>query len=282
MQTYEEHKDVEAGSPSASPLVGQGTAGRNSSSEGEEEEEDNLAPLRGETVLGSPRASPEQTGHASLNRLGSLMREGLPDDMKGLLVAFKVSKAQKLYCVSLAFPDDGNTAKMFPPSPSLHQNLTYTVRAKRSELTLLDNVTGFFKPGEMTALVRPWPCTCRPGKHSSRFAFEAVAALLRLLVLLSPLLSSPPMHTLLPRESFAHGQVGPSGSGKTTLLDVLAGRKTAGKIKGNIMYGNEEPTKAFLRRHTGYVEQFGELTEAWKCTKQSVKGRHEGILPIAV
>ena len=51
--------------------------------------------------------------------------------------------------------------------------------------------------------------------------------------------------------------MGPSGSGKTTLLDVLAGRKTAGTTSGKVTYGNEPPTKAFLRRHTGYVEQFG-------------------------
>lgn len=64
---------------------------------------------------------------------------------------------------------------------------------------------------------------------------------------------------------FNPGQVtalmGPSGSGKTTLLDVLAGRKNSGKIKGKILYGCEAPTKIFLKRHTGYVEQFDTLVE---------------------
>lgn len=49
--------------------------------------------------------------------------------------------------------------------------------------------------------------------------------------------------------------MGPSGSGKTTLLDVLAGRKTVGSLRGDITFGGEKPTKNFLRRYTGYVEQ---------------------------
>ena len=53
--------------------------------------------------------------------------------------------------------------------------------------------------------------------------------------------------------------MGPSGSGKTTLLDVLAGRKTAGTLKGEILFAAHEPTQMFLRRYTGYVEQFGTL-----------------------
>ncbi|PNH05921.1 ABC transporter G family member 18 [Tetrabaena socialis] len=58
--------------------------------------------------------------------------------------------------------------------------------------------------------------------------------------------------------------MGPSGSGKTTLLDLLAGRKTVGKTEGHLSFGGAQPTKQFLRRYTGYVEQFdtllGELT----------------------
>lgn len=49
--------------------------------------------------------------------------------------------------------------------------------------------------------------------------------------------------------------MGPSGSGKSTLLDVLAGRKTVGKISGDIKFGGEKPSRNFLRRYTGYVEQ---------------------------
>ena len=53
-------------------------------------------------------------------------------------------------------------------------------------------------------------------------------------------------------------QMGPSGSGKTTLLDVLAGRKTAGSVSGSIGFAGRQPTRTFLRRYAGYVEQFGE------------------------
>lgn len=53
--------------------------------------------------------------------------------------------------------------------------------------------------------------------------------------------------------------MGPSGSGKTTLLDLLAGRKTTGSTAGTIQFGGVTPTKEYLRRYTGYVEQFDTL-----------------------
>ncbi len=51
--------------------------------------------------------------------------------------------------------------------------------------------------------------------------------------------------------------MGPSGSGKTTLLDVLAGRKTAGRIEGEVLFAGQHGSRAFLRRYCGYVEQVG-------------------------
>lgn len=58
--------------------------------------------------------------------------------------------------------------------------------------------------------------------------------------------------------------MGPSGSGKTTLLDVLAGRKTSGKIAGEVLFAGQQLSRKSLRNLTGYVEQFdtliGELT----------------------
>lgn len=41
------------------------------------------------------------------------------------------------------------------------------------------------------------------------------------------------------------------------LADVLAGRKTVGTIEGNVAFAGVKPTTEFLRRYTGYVEQFG-------------------------
>lgn len=43
------------------------------------------------------------------------------------------------------------------------------------------------------------------------------------------------------------------------MLDVLAGRKTVGRMTGEILFGGVKPTKMFLRRYTGYVEQFDTL-----------------------
>ncbi|KAK9904696.1 hypothetical protein WJX75_000743 [Coccomyxa subellipsoidea] len=55
--------------------------------------------------------------------------------------------------------------------------------------------------------------------------------------------------------------MGPSGSSKTTLLDVLAGRKTVGTIAGKILFAGQHATRTFLRRYTGYVEQFDTLLD---------------------
>ena len=38
---------------------------------------------------------------------------------------------------------------------------------------------------------------------------------------------------------------------------MIAGRKTVGTICGRISYGGQSPSRAFLRRYTGYVEQTG-------------------------
>lgn len=41
--------------------------------------------------------------------------------------------------------------------------------------------------------------------------------------------------------------------------DLLSGRKTQGSVTGTLLFGPTAPSRAFLRRHTGYVEQFGGL-----------------------
>ncbi|KAK9794008.1 hypothetical protein WJX73_008792 [Symbiochloris irregularis] len=50
--------------------------------------------------------------------------------------------------------------------------------------------------------------------------------------------------------------VGSSGAGKTTLMDVLAGRKTAGKVLGDIKVGGYPKDQESFARVSGYVEQF--------------------------
>ncbi|KAL4431069.1 hypothetical protein ABPG75_006325 [Micractinium tetrahymenae] len=51
--------------------------------------------------------------------------------------------------------------------------------------------------------------------------------------------------------------LGPSGSGKSTLLDLLAGRKTSGRLDPGsaILLNGQPPDAATLRRDVGYVEQ---------------------------
>ncbi|KAE9030892.1 ABC transporter G family member 36 [Phytophthora rubi] len=48
---------------------------------------------------------------------------------------------------------------------------------------------------------------------------------------------------------------GSTGAGKTTLIDVIAGRKTAGTIKGDILLNGFPATDLSIRRCTGYCEQ---------------------------
>ncbi|KAI9993667.1 hypothetical protein PInf_015960 [Phytophthora infestans] len=45
------------------------------------------------------------------------------------------------------------------------------------------------------------------------------------------------------------------GAGKTTLMDVIAGRKTGGQIRGDILLNRHPATDLAIRRATGYCEQ---------------------------
>ncbi|KAI9981232.1 hypothetical protein PInf_008931 [Phytophthora infestans] len=49
--------------------------------------------------------------------------------------------------------------------------------------------------------------------------------------------------------------MGSSGAGKTTLMDVIAGRKTGGKIQGKILLNGHPANDLAIRRCTGYCEQ---------------------------
>ena len=74
--------------------------------------------------------------------------------------------------------------------------------------------------------------------------------------------------------------MGPSGSGKTTMLDILAGRKNTGVVTGTILYAGRAATPQFLRRHTGYVEQFGvgqALCSKPGCRWLALWVQHEGM-----
>jgi len=49
--------------------------------------------------------------------------------------------------------------------------------------------------------------------------------------------------------------MGSTGAGKTTLMDVIAGRKTGGSIRGQILLNGFEASDLSVRRCTGYCEQ---------------------------
>ncbi|KAE8904874.1 ABC transporter G family member 29 [Phytophthora fragariae] len=56
--------------------------------------------------------------------------------------------------------------------------------------------------------------------------------------------------------------MGSTGAGKTTLMDVIAGRKTGGKITGKILLNGYEANDLAIRRSTGYCEQMDIHSEA--------------------
>eukprot|EP01117_Protostelium_nocturnum_P006316 TRINITY_DN227_c0_g1_i1.p1 TRINITY_DN227_c0_g1~~TRINITY_DN227_c0_g1_i1.p1 ORF type:complete len:1474 (-),score=463.74 TRINITY_DN227_c0_g1_i1:47-4363(-) len=93
-----------------------------------------------------------------------------------------------------------NTTLQLRGGVFMWKDVRYTVPVKGGDRLLLEDVEGWIKPGQMTALM------------------------------------------------------GSSGAGKTTLLDVLAKRKTMGKISGEISL-NGQPLKIDFERITGYVEQ---------------------------
>lgn len=100
------------------------------------------------------------------------------------------------------------------------EGLSYTVKTGNKEdpsLTILNNLSGAFAPGKLTALM------------------------------------------------------GVSGSGKSTLLDVLAGRKTAGTMKGQVLFNGKSPTRDDFRYIVGYVEQFDTLVGELTVEKMYVK-----------
>ena len=128
-------------------------------------------------------------------------------------------------------------------------DVCYSVKKGKEDLNILQGVSAFFQPGRMVR-------TRGRRAGGQRFAGVGIAS--------GP--AHPPSPPAPPSSPAALARVeaaimGPSGSGKTTLLDILAGRKTVGTITGNIVFGDKRPSPAFLKRRTGYVEQFDSLVD---------------------
>lgn len=63
--------------------------------------------------------------------------------------------------------------------------------------------------------------------------------------------------------------MGVSGAGKTTLMDILAGRKTQGIIRGDVLVNGREVSKSLLSRVVGYVEQV-DLHSPWITIRETL------------
>ncbi|EEY64498.1 ATP-binding Cassette (ABC) Superfamily [Phytophthora infestans T30-4] len=70
------------------------------------------------------------------------------------------------------------------------------------------------------------------------------------------------LHYFVPNPKNPKEQLELLKAGKTTLMDVIAGRKTGGKITGKIMLNGYEASDLAIRRCTGYCEQMDVHSEA--------------------
>ena len=72
-----------------------------------------------------------------------------------------------------------------------------------------------------------------------------------------------------------------AASSAVASADVLAGRKTVGTIDGAVAFAGVKPTPEFLRRYTGYVEQFGALSSTFPTPRTSVQSSLECTARVA-
>ena len=136
----------------------------------------------------------------------------------------------------------------------LLQDLEFVVQNqadKKHKISLLNKVSGVLYPGLMSALMGP----SGSGKTS----------------LLGRALSVPQkcihchFFPQFPGSSnrFDKSNSEPVIAAVKLFADCLAGRKTTGEVKGTILFAGRPASKSFLRRFTGYVEQFGEMLSLW-------------------
>ena len=77
-----------------------------------------------------------------------------------------------------------------------------------------------------------------------------------------------------------------AGAGKTTLMDVLAGRKTGGRIQGDVRLNGHPKVQDTFARVSGYVEQTGVdaawlHTQPWRTRMHQMGRAHAACLRIS-
>ncbi len=198
-----------------------------------------------------PPAKPRIIGDISEDEEREMEKFNIKQVKQDVRYQKEMKKNKSKYCYLLAdLPS--NNSHIFPSShimlgePQLGQeisdqlidsgaylswhNLNYSVfinkGLKKSKLQLLHDISGYVKPGMMLALMV--------------YLFRSIY-----------LVRVP--HSVV-SEFLSFQSKGSSGAGKSTLMDVLARRKTGGKITGEILI-NGKKTSANLNRIIGYVEQ---------------------------
>lgn len=121
-----------------------------------------------------------------------------PDDQEAQMNEKTVPRNDSATALSIS--DSGNKQLLRNTSIFTWKNLTYIIDTPAGPRVLLNDISGWVKPGMLGALM------------------------------------------------------GSSGAGKTTLLDVLAQRKTEGKIKGSVLVDGR-PLNISFQRSAGYCEQ---------------------------
>ena len=126
------------------------------------------------------------------------------------------------------------------PMAVTFEKVTYHISTRRQkQLFLLQGVSGYLRPATMTAVLGP----SGSGATGSTEPHRRV--------------SHCPEASRSPQGERAHPLL---GLGKTTLLDILAGRKTVGRLDASAVLFNGCPaTPAFLRHRLGYMEQHCQL-----------------------
>lgn len=130
-----------------------------------------------------------------------------------------------------SFPPQHTTAEGTPASTLAWAELGCHVpdhRRKGRELALLQGVCGSARSGDLVAIIGT--CMQDPLVSIDRRVYQPNG------------LSLPP-------------SLGPSGAGKSTLLDLLAQRKTVGRLEGRVTYNGAQISPGRMQKLSAYVLQ---------------------------